>query len=696
MKKPKIIGLTRVRNESLIIRDTLDHLSGFCTGGIFVYDDCSDDDTYKICKSHPAVKEIIKGAYWDDNRERAEFENRQMLLETAKIYAEPDDWFVYIDADERIDFDWDKIAGYNDDVIAVRMKLFDYYITKEDVEKKYYERLWLGPEYREIIMAFKNLEILRYQHPDQREVTLPPKGKIIDDGFVKHFGKAISVDEWEKTCDYYANHFPKYSEKWKQRKGKAVHDGVSDFGNDLIVWCEKELKGFPLLTKIEKSNALRILIGTHHLIDFTGSEIYTLTLAEQLVKEGHSVKVFSKYIDKIRDQFEAINVELIDDIEKLSEHEFDIAHIHHNVTAIEVRSVFPDLPMIMVSQGVLPFLEQPPVFDVGISKFLGISLEVINNLIKKGVPSSKVAYYPNIVDENKFLPGKPINEKPRKALIISGRIDQIRENIIRKACSMLSIETRFVGGRFGYYPQEKIRQLIKESDIVFSLGRGAIEAMMCGRIPVIFDYLGGDGIVTPKTFDEIRKNNFSGRRYKKNFSVEELVNEINKYMQNYGNELRELALENFSASKYIKHIIDIYKTVIEKGYIKIDEENRRSIEFIMYLMKETKAYSHEMAVRRTTHLLQNQFKTRENVLVAELMINGGEYESAIMTLKEALAYDPDNLDALNNISVAYILKGSIPEASEAIQKVLKIKPDDEVANSNYEYINTRFQKQKVS
>jgi tetratricopeptide (TPR) repeat protein len=113
-------------------------------------------------------------------------------------------------------------------------------------------------------------------------------------------------------------------------------------------------------------------------------------------------------------------------------------------------------------------------------------------------------------------------------------------------------------------------------------------------------------------------------------------------------------------------------------------------------MKETKAYSHEMAVRRTTHLLQNQFKTRENVLVAELMINGGEYESAIMTLKEALAYEPDNLDALNNISVAYILKGSIPEASEAIQKVLKIKPDDEVANSNYEYINTRFQKQKVS
>ncbi len=693
---PKIIGLTRIRNESLIIKDTLDYLAGFCTGGIFVYDDCSKDSTYEICKNHPAVKEIIKGEYWDENRERAEFENRQMLLETAKIYAGPDDWFVYIDADERIDFDWNKIAGYDKNVIAIRMKLFDFYITPEDAEKKYNERLWHGPEYREIIMAFKNSDALRYEHPDQREVSLGKTSKIVDDGFVKHYGKAISVDEWEKTCDYYANHFPKYSEKWKKRKGKAIHNGVSDFGNELILWCEKELKGFPLLPKIEKSNALRILIGTHHLIDFTGSEIYTLTLAEQLIQEGHSVKVYSKYIDKMRDQFATINVELIDDCQKLSKYEFDIAHIHHNITAFEVRSVFPELPMIMVSQGVLPFLEQPPIVDVGISKFLGISLEVINNLIKKGVPSSKVSYFPNIVDENKFRVGRQINEIPRKALIISGRLDKIREGIIRRACEKLSIETRFIGGRFGSFPQKKVLSLIKESDIVFSLGRGAIEAMMCGRIPIIFDYLGGDGILTPLTFDEIRKNNFSGRRFNNNFSVEELVNEINKYQQSYGAELRELSIQNFSASKYVKHIIEIYKTAIEKGSLIINEENKRSIEFIMYLMKETKAYSQEMAVRNTTHFLNQQFRLKENILKAEIMINGGEYERAIMTLNEALNEDPENIDALNNISVAYILNGNLPEASDKIRRVLKLKPNDEVANSNLEYIHTKFGTLKVS
>ncbi|MBK7632430.1 MAG: hypothetical protein IPJ23_17350 [Ignavibacteriales bacterium] len=59
-------------------------MSGFCTGGIFVYDDCSTDDTVLICKSHPNVKKIIQGSFWDKDRAKAEFENRQLLLLEAK------------------------------------------------------------------------------------------------------------------------------------------------------------------------------------------------------------------------------------------------------------------------------------------------------------------------------------------------------------------------------------------------------------------------------------------------------------------------------------------------------------------------------------------------------------------------------------------------------------------------------------
>ena len=99
----KIFGLLRVRNEEQIILDTLTHLERFCTGGIFVYDDCSEDNTVEICDKFPSVKKVIEGKFWDKKRERAEFENRATILKEAKKAASPDDWFVYLDADERIE-----------------------------------------------------------------------------------------------------------------------------------------------------------------------------------------------------------------------------------------------------------------------------------------------------------------------------------------------------------------------------------------------------------------------------------------------------------------------------------------------------------------------------------------------------------------------------------------------------------------
>lgn len=242
----KIIGLTKVRNESTIIKDTLDHWGLICTGGIYVYDDVSEDNTVEICESHKAVKKVIKGDYWDHDRERAEHVNRQAVLSAAQEYADDDDWFVYFDADERIE-EIDFGMFFAPDIKAIACKLFDFYITPEDVDKPYTERKYVGPEYRTIVFFFKNSPELIYNKPDQRIVDLPDNGRIAISGLIRHYGKSVSVEEWEKTCDYYIEHWPKYSEKWKLRKGRAVkHDMKSDFGNNLIHWQDAEEKGFSL------------------------------------------------------------------------------------------------------------------------------------------------------------------------------------------------------------------------------------------------------------------------------------------------------------------------------------------------------------------------------------------------------------------------------------------------------------------
>lgn len=245
-KLPIIRGLVKVRNEEAIIKDTLDRWAKFCTGGIYVYDDVSNDRTVEICRAHPAVKAVIVGDFWDPDREKAEWWNRQMILTRAQQDSGPDDWFVYFDADEHPYNFTDYELFERADVKAIAMRLYDIYITPEDVDLPYTDRNWIGPEFRTIVMFFRNSAHLSYNKPDQRIVDLEPGIQIPIHGDIKHYGKGFSVEQWEATCDYYIRFWPKYSEKWRKRKGKAVHeDMLSDFGNKLIRW-EDRARGFSL------------------------------------------------------------------------------------------------------------------------------------------------------------------------------------------------------------------------------------------------------------------------------------------------------------------------------------------------------------------------------------------------------------------------------------------------------------------
>jgi glycosyltransferase involved in cell wall biosynthesis len=217
-------------------------MATFCSR-VFVIDDCSTDNTVEICKSHQVVDKIICSLRHSPDRPNAETEDRKILLNMAQSLISPGSWIFLMDGDERVEFDLDQLRSVPQIVNGIRMKLFDYYITAEDVHLRYTERRWLGPEYREILMAFRNIPGLKYNREDQRAPIVP--GNITSFGYVKHYGKAVSVEQWERKCEYYMKNFPRYAKKWKARKGKAIHT-MSDFGRELITWEEKETKGIKL------------------------------------------------------------------------------------------------------------------------------------------------------------------------------------------------------------------------------------------------------------------------------------------------------------------------------------------------------------------------------------------------------------------------------------------------------------------
>ena len=238
----KIIGITRVRNESHIIGDTLEHVSKL-VDGIIVMDDCSTDNTFNICHNCNSVIRIYKNKnIWEtdpNKRTILEGKHRQMLYNWALEFNP--DWIYYFDADEFADFE-----GIDFTADAYKLRLWDYYITPEDKNLTWKDRKWIGPEYRDITMLFRPHPSIRFS---SRVPKLPASYVIKKQGSVKHYSKAISVENWEETCQYYINHLNEpekgFKQKWQNRIGKAIHT-KSDFGRDLITWEDRNSKGIKL------------------------------------------------------------------------------------------------------------------------------------------------------------------------------------------------------------------------------------------------------------------------------------------------------------------------------------------------------------------------------------------------------------------------------------------------------------------
>lgn len=258
-QKLNSVAILRVRNEELILEDTLRHLSRL-VDGIILLDDASTDSTFSIAAQHRSVVAIVRNHRWlpgSAARLEAETHHRQLLLDVARQVADPN-WIMCADADERyigpikefFDSDYESAPDY------VRISLFDSYLTPRDsraIKKGQAllgSRRFFGPERRDILMIFKNKPQINFTGLDAREPDTFGEGMVLFS--CQHFGKSISTEQWEQTCSYYVDHFPwdSYGQKWASRRGKSIHR-KSDFNRSLYKWGQKLFTNAVVIHPIE-------------------------------------------------------------------------------------------------------------------------------------------------------------------------------------------------------------------------------------------------------------------------------------------------------------------------------------------------------------------------------------------------------------------------------------------------------------
>lgn len=296
-----------------------------------------------------------------------------------------------------------------------------------------------------------------------------------------------------------------------------------------------------------------------------GSETATYTLAVELKRQGIDVELMSPVMGIVAGKLEGLGIKChhTKDAEKLTKEKFDCIHIHHNHLAKVVNAFFYDIPAIYVCHGVVwsgnnP--EKPPFEMEQIRTFVGVSEEIVKKMEAEGVKGVVVR---NAVDMERFYPRKEINSSVKKILAIGNYLHDGHERIyvLDKASEVVGAEVIKVG-RYWKNAIWETEELMNDVDMVIGYGRCAIEGMSCGRPVIVYGHNGNDGMVDDDTHWEIKTCNFSGRRYKGNWDVERMVEEIEKYSVEKGSLSRVIVSTFHDIKKIAKEYIELYEGAI--------------------------------------------------------------------------------------------------------------------------------------
>lgn len=295
---------------------------------------------------------------------------------------------------------------------------------------------------------------------------------------------------------------------------------------------------------------MRILLTNAWLEYFLGSEKWAYTMAQELLHRKHDVD-FATYLDgKMYDKMaELPGISMVDPLE--IDDGYDLAIVNHN-------AILPQIPdkifTIFTSHGPSAEPEQPiPGADV----YVAVSEEVQDNLASKGFPSTVIR---NPVDLDRYSARSEIRKEPKKALYITNHFgaQSQKYQIAKEACETKGIDIIPIGLQFGNSMWE-VEDAIDLVDIVFTLGRGVLEAMASERNVIVADWNGIDGYVDDETYYQFRERNFSGRTNKLAFTKENIIKEIEKYDQEQGKRNRALAT-NHAIAGNVDEYLKIYES----------------------------------------------------------------------------------------------------------------------------------------
>lgn len=333
----------------------------------------------------------------------------------------------------------------------------------------------------------------------------------------------------------------------------------------------------------ENKTGLCVLITNAFIRNWSGSELYVRDVAIELIKRGYKPIVYSPRIGELAEELRIKSIPVVTDLNSIRVKP-DLIHGQHHLETMTALAHFPETPAVFFCHGWLPWEETPP-FHPRIIRFVTVSDALHDRLVYEfGIPAEKVTTILNSVDLERFRPRPPLPAIPKRALVFNNRVNKVNIlGIVHAACAHNGIVVDVVGYENGNASKSPETQL-SNYDIVFAVGRAALESLATGAAVICCSLEGAGKMVTTKNLEWLQRNNFGIRILNLPLTAEVLSAEIQQYDPLDALKVSQEVRATAGLSSMVDQILGVYTTTL-KGWVKNSQQDptAESLAFSTYL-----------------------------------------------------------------------------------------------------------------
>jgi len=311
----------------------------------------------------------------------------------------------------------------------------------------------------------------------------------------------------------------------------------------------------------ENRAGLCVLITNAFIRNWSGSELYVRDVAMQLIRRGHKPIVYSPRIGELAEVLRRGSVPVVKDLDSISVKP-DLVHGQHHLETMTALSQFPGTPAVFFCHGWLPWEETPPLHP-RILHYVTVSDALHDRLVYEcGIPAEDVTTILNSVDLESFRPRPPLPPTPSRALVFNNQAHEANIlGIVREACARDGIVVDAMGYGSGN-PSLSPEAHLGDYDIIFAVGRSALEGLAVGAAVVCCGLEGAGAMVSTQNLRWLRGNNFGIRVLNRPLTAEILSAEIQRYDPLDALRVSQEVRATAGLSDMVDQILGIYNTTL--------------------------------------------------------------------------------------------------------------------------------------